>query len=194
MSVATLSRPPKALLTYETYRTTPLSGNYEIIDGELQKMAGATWIHQECVGKMYELLRVFQRRERSGRALFAPFDILIQEDPLRTRQPDVLFISHERLAELGGIPEEGPLPGGPELVVEVLSPSDTPRTLNGKLTDFAQVGVLEAWLVSPESETIQVQRLRPSNIEFVGVFAYGQTVTSQAFPAFSLSLADLFDD
>ncbi|GAB4459855.1 MAG: hypothetical protein OHK0029_23020 [Armatimonadaceae bacterium] len=112
---------------------------------ENEPVEGASWAHQECVGRLYEILRAFQRRERLGRTLMAPFDILIQKDPLRTRQPDVLFIFQQRLAELGGIPDEGSLPAGPELIIEVLSPSDTPRTLRGKS---------KPWLYMPMGESL----------------------------------------
>jgi Uma2 family endonuclease len=124
----------------------------------------------------------------------APFDVVIRTVPLQTRQPEVFFITNERLEEAGGIPAAGPLPIGPELIIEVLSASETPRTLGAKLEDFASVGVREAWLVSPESETVQVYRLAPEWIEPAAVYIYGQTLTSEAIPDLSIALADTFDE
>jgi Uma2 family endonuclease len=56
-------------------------------------------------------------------------DVVIRAEPLRVRQPDALFISNERLDQVGGEPEHGPLKAAPELVVEILSPSETRKRL-----------------------------------------------------------------
>jgi Uma2 family endonuclease len=194
MAVAAPASPPKTL-TYEEYLAEPrVEGRYDIIDGVRIEMPGASWFHQEIVGRIFLLLRAFQKAKRSGRTLMAPFDVVVRPVPLRTRQPDVFFITNERLEEAGGVPVDGPLPIGPELIIEVLSPSETPRTLRAKLEDFASVGVREAWLISPESETVQVFRLTPEHMEAAGVYVYGQTLTSEAIPALAIALADIFDE
>jgi Uma2 family endonuclease len=194
MAVAPLPAPPKTL-TYEEYMAEPrVEGRYDIIDGVRVEMPGASWFHQEIVGHVFELLRAFQRAQRTGRTLMAPFDVVIRQGPLRTRQPDVFFITNERLEEAGGVSVDGPLPLGPELIIEVLSPSETPRTLRAKLDDFASVGVREAWLVSPESETVQLLRLTPERIETAAVYVYGQTLISEAIAGLTMALADIFDE
>jgi len=106
-------------------------------------MASPTVDHQETVINILELLRVYQRATRRGRALTAPLDVLVSRNPLRTRQPDVLFISRERLEEAGGRFLEGPLTTAPELAVEVLSGSDTRRARADKIADYAAIGVTE---------------------------------------------------
>ena len=88
--------------------------------------------------------------------------MLIRRIPkLQTRQPDALFISHARLAEGGGIPEIGPLEIAPELVVEIISTSETQRRLNDKLTDYVAIGIDECWVVRPEERTVEVLALTP---------------------------------
>lgn len=198
MAVAAMLMPTPApqpqTFTYAEYLATPLTGSYAIVDGVLIEMPSPSWSHQERAARVFESLRAYQRSRQNGRTLMAPFDVVVQQSPLRTRQPDVFYISNERLAEAGGIPQEGPLPLGPELVVEILSPSETPRTVREKLEDLAAVGTREAWLVSPESETVQVLRLSPEGIEPAAVYIYGQTLTSLTFPELTIALADIFDD
>ena len=52
----------------------------------------------------------------------------------------------------------------PDLVVEVLSPSNTRRDIQARLDDYRQVGALEFWLVSPDAKTVEVLRLSVSGI------------------------------
>jgi Uma2 family endonuclease len=194
MAIATPASPSKTL-TYEEYMAEPrVEGRYDIIDGVRVEMPGASWFHQRIVIKLVMLLFAFEKAAKRGRVLTAPFDVIVRTGPLRTRQPDVFFITNERLEEAGGVPVDGPLPIGPELIIEVLSPSETPRTLRAKLEDFASVGVREAWLVGPESETVQVFRLTPERIEIAAVYIYGQTLTSEAIPDLAIALADIFDE
>jgi Uma2 family endonuclease len=194
MAVAPLPAPPKTL-TYEEYIAEPrVEGRYDIIDGVRVEMPGASWFHQRIVINLVMLLFAFEKAAKRGRVLTAPFDVIVRTGPLRTQQPDVFFITNERLEEAGGVPVDGPLPLGPELIVEVLSSSESPRTLRAKLDDFASVGVREAWLVSPESETVQVFRLTPERIEAAAVCVYGQTLISEAIAGLTMALADIFDE
>jgi Uma2 family endonuclease len=61
------------------------------------------------------------RALRLGRAFLAPLDIVIRQDPPRTRQPDPMFISNARRYIIG----QRVIEGGPNLVIEILSPSNT---------------------------------------------------------------------
>ena len=54
------------------------------------------------------------------------------------RQPDLLFVSNENSGILGDRIE-----GGPDLVVEILSPSNSRVDIDSKLADYAQIGVRE---------------------------------------------------
>lgn len=176
-------------LTFERYVETPLQGSYAIVDGVLHPMPAPSWKHQRILGKIYRILLTFEESHGLGKAQMAPLDVVIRREPLRTRQPDALLISNERLADLD--PDE-PLEVGPELVVEVLSPTESARSIREKLEDFAVIGVQEAWLVSPEAETIQVLRLDPDGIDTVAVAASGQRFASRVFPGLEAAVDDLF--
>ncbi len=125
--------------------------------------------------------------------IVSPFDVLIRRVPrLQTRQPDVMFITNDRLELSGGVMMEGPLEQPPELVIEVLSPSETRRIVQDKIEDYRSIGVEEAWLVSSQAETVQVLRLTAEGVEIVALYGINQSVTSLVFPDMTLSLADIF--
>lgn len=191
---------PQEEITYEKYledfeTTPPEMRPHEILDGVLHMVQSPNWRHQRIVIEIAFHLRGYERTVGKGLVGIAPFDMVIRRTPkLRTRQPDVLFISHERLKQNEEVFEGGPLEVAPELVVEILSPSETPRSLRSKLDDFRAVGVLECWVVSPYGETVQVLKLSAEAIETVDTYAYGETVQSLAFPDLNIATADIFVD
>ena len=67
-------------------------------------------------------------------------------------QPDLMLISKELLH----IDTEAEVRGGPDLVVEILSPSTAAQDRNVKHGLNAQHGVSENRLVDPEARTIEV--------------------------------------
>ncbi len=77
----------------------------------------------------------------------------------------------------------------PDLVVEVLSPSETIRTIHRKLKQYFEAGVKETWIVDPVSRTIEVWT-GPSLPE--RELAEGDSLTSPLLPGFSLGVTELF--
>jgi Uma2 family endonuclease len=103
----------------------------------------------------------------------------------------VLVISTERL---GGrdLDDPSPLEPAPELVVEILSPSDTRTVLSDKLADYVRVDVLECWVVHRKVPSVEALRLTPEGWESVATYAMGEIVQSITFPALTLAVADVF--
>ena len=49
--------------------------------------------------------------------------------------------------------------GGPDLVIEILSPSNSRADIEGKLADYARIGVRQCCLISPEARSVEVPQL-----------------------------------
>jgi Uma2 family endonuclease len=179
-------------LTYEQYMAEEeIRKRYDIIDGVRIFMTNPTIAHQKCQGNVYTGIRAWRQVDRIGEVILAPCDVLIQRSPLRTRQPDVLFISQERLGDRS-LDDPTPLEPAPELVIEILSPGNTGRALESKLEDYTRVGVLECWLVNRTSQTVQVLRLTPEGREVAATYGMGDRVQSVTFPGLTLAVADVF--
>lgn len=185
-------------ITYERYiaefvTEPPTMQPYEIIEGIRYIMNSPLLPHQLTTGKLYIKMYLHGEATGEGIAVISPFDVVIRRKPrLRTRQPDILFISKAKFEAAGGAAMNGPLEVAPELIVEVLSPSKTPRTLKKKLEDFRSIGVREAWIVSMEAETIQVQKLSEAGFETIATYAHGQTAHSVVFPDLRIAVAEIF--
>ncbi len=192
MSVARQPASPDRL-TYEQYLAEEETNRrYEIVDGERFFMTNPTRRRQEILLNIAEALRAYERVSRRGQTIIAPCDILIRRRPLQIRQPDVLFISHEQLAKSGADSDPAPLAAAPELVIEILSPSETRRIREEKLDDYGAVGVQKCWVVDPEAETIEVIRLRGKEREVIGAYGPGETLRSAVFPDLSVPVAAAF--
>jgi Uma2 family endonuclease len=176
-------------LTYDIYLTMPeMKQRYSIIDGALVMAASPTPDHQTVVLELSSALRSLVREHRLGRVFVAPLDIVIHRDPLRTRQPDVMFISNARRYLIGLQVIEG----GPDLVIEVLSPTNTRQELQEKLQDYQAIDVREVWIVSPQAQTVEVLQLSTAGVQRSGLYGLGNLIVSQVLPELPLTVDEIF--
>ncbi len=175
-------------LTFEEYLMTPeIKARYDIVDGKMITAPAPTLEHQRVLRQLFSLVDAFVTQQQIGEVLFAPLDIVIQRNPLRTRQPDLLFVSNDRSSILEPVIE-----GPPDMVAEILSPSNSRVDLEEKLADYARLGVSECWLVSPEARSVEVLALTEGRWNRVAICGLGDLVTSNVLADLSLPVADLF--
>jgi Uma2 family endonuclease len=182
-------------LTYEEWRKLPETmRRYEVIDGVVRIPPAPPSDHQWTAFAFARKLAGHVEEHSLGVVLLAPVDVVVQKEPLRTRQPDLLILSAERTGirgrkELQQMPQ---IEIAPDLVVEVLSPSDTRSAMNEKIDDYQRLGVRECWLASSEAETVEVLRLTAGQFDRLGLFGPGDTVRSDALPELALPVDELF--
>lgn len=188
-------------MTYKEYLASPEEmARYDILDGwKVYRLYGdkqlpnPTRMHQEVAINLVELFRAFQKDAKTGKIIVAPCDVLVQVSPrLRTRQPDLLFISAEHLAQNPPSDDPAPLSPAPELVVEIVSPSDRPAVLAAKIADYKSVDVREVWVVRTETRTVEVVRLSADEIETVGTYGPGEVAVSVAFDGLTADVDGIF--
>ncbi len=194
--MAVAEKEIKKKISYEEYLAMPeINLRYEIIDGEMIMSPAPTINHQWIVSNITDKLRPFVKKKKLGVALAAPADVLVRRTPLKTRQPDVFYISFKRsrktIAELRAMPV---LEIAPDLAVEILSPSDRRSVLKDKLQDYIKIGVLECWVVSPQAETVEVLRLSSGEATTIKLYGIGDTLRSEVLPDFKMKVADVFSD
>jgi Uma2 family endonuclease len=126
----------------------------------------------------------------------APIDIIIRKAPqLRTRQPDMCYLNSDKtgIRTRRDAQRMPAIEVAPDLVVELLSSDERRQSLAGKLADYAVLGVLEAWLVSPEAETIEVLSLEGESHARCGLFGRGDFVKSAALPGLNLAVDSIVE-
>jgi Uma2 family endonuclease len=182
-------------LTFDEWQALPeTKQRCEVVDGVLTMPPSPLGEHQWLDFEIAVRLRNFVEERGLGLAITAPYDILIQREPLRTRQPDILVVN----AELTGIARPSDLVGRrflespPLLVVEVISPGNTRREIEEKLVDYRSIGVPECWLVNFPSRSVEVLRLTAEAATIIATFGMGDTLRSDVLPGFTLPIADIF--
>ena len=130
-----------------------------------------------------------------GVVLFAPRIVFTETDAV---QPDLVWVSHARLAQIEG--EDDHLHGAPELVVEVLSPGakNEERDRDTKLRLYSRYGVEEYWLIDPRAQRVEVYRRHATSarrsppLRRVAILGRDEVLTSPLLPGFALPVAQLF--
>ncbi len=147
--------------TYGDYLTWPDDVRYELIDGVAYLMApGPTLDHQDIAGEVFRQL-ANTLLEKLCRVYIAPVDVrLPQADEADERidtvvQPDVLVVCDRDKLDRRGVR------GGPDLVVEVLSPSTASHDHVRKRRVYERAGAREYWLVHPTDRMVTIYRLGP---------------------------------
>ena len=182
-------------LTFEEWLALPeTKQRYEIVDGVMYMPPSPSGEHQWVAQEVFVQGREFVQGKDTGVFMMAPFDIMIQREPLRVRQPDIMYLDSGRtgirgIAQLRGV---NFLEIAPDVVMEVLSPSNTRRELDAKLRDYQQIGVYQCWVFSPEAETAEIVDLTGSEPKSVAVFGVEETLRSNLLPGFELSLQEVF--
>jgi Uma2 family endonuclease len=190
---ATQPTTGRLVVDWEGYLNLPDDlTHYEIIDGEVIPLAGPRLKHQAVSQELFKRLDIFASVKRLGKLFYAPFDFVIRRAPVRTRQPDLFFLSRERLHDWAHLQDQPRLEFAPDLVIEILSPSDTYTYWSEKLQDYFALGVPEVWLVDVDKRAIEVQVREAGGYRSLGWFAGEQAVASQVLAGLELKPAEVF--
>src|SRR3972149_3857829 len=89
----------KRKFTYEDYLKTPDDVRYELIGGELLMTPSPVPRHQRISGKIVFALEKFVTENDLREVFYAPCDVHLDNE--NVVQPDILFISKDRLNIIG---------------------------------------------------------------------------------------------
>ena len=179
--------------TYADYAAMPDSERWELIDGALYKMAPfPNTKHQRALrrwvaGFEVHLSQVGQLDE----LFFAPTDLILGDGT--TVQPDMFFVANDRghIITLRGC--EGP----PDLVVEVLSPSNPARDLETKRELYARHSIPEYFILDTETETVMalsdpITEGGAGRYTVEALYRSSDTLAIDCVPGLTIAVADIF--
>jgi Uma2 family endonuclease len=144
----------KKKYTYEDYLKTPEDERYELIEGELIMSPSPIPKHQRISRKIEFILEKYVTENDLGEVFYAPCDVYLDDE--NVIQPDILFISKDRLNIIG----EKNIQGAPDLVMEIISENTAYRDFVQKKRLYAKFGVKEYWIVIPEEKLIEIYTLK----------------------------------
>ena len=183
------AKPRTGLTNADYMAMTPPANSgprYQLINGELTEMPGATLAPQSFLLELSLEMSSQVRAAGIGRIVIAPYDVHI--DPHNTFQPDLMYVSDDRLHILDQMAANG----APDVVVEILSASTRRRDLNEKLPVYVANGVREVWIVDLEATTVTIHADDGSTLAPIRTFGASDTLVSDATPGIAIDLAPIF--
>ena len=172
--------------TYDDFTALPEGTLAQLIDGDIIVSPVPNVKHQLVIGRLSRLLANFVDDRNLGVVFGSPLDVRLAEQ--RVFQPDIVFVSRERLNILG----EQEVEGAPDLVVEVLSPSTGTYDLTKKRSAYEEAGVREYWIVDPDGESVEVLVLEEGTYQSSARVQDGGPVASRLLTGFEVDAAALF--
>ncbi|MDR0586674.1 MAG: Uma2 family endonuclease [Treponema sp.] len=178
--------------TYRDYREWDLKEGerYELIYGVAYAMSAPNAYHQAILAaltaKFYNFLE-----GKPCRVYPAPYDVRLfyaeDESDDTVVQPDLTVICDEK--------KRGPegCRGAPDLVVEILSPSNTVIEMDRKFDLYLRAGVREYWVVAPEEKVIHVHRFRDGKTSIL-IYGAGDSAVSDILPGLEIPLEPVFTE
>ena len=178
------------LFTYADYKDWDLAEGerYELIYGEVFALSTPNTRHQEILA---ELLFQFYNflQGKPCKVYMAPFDVRLfyEEDDSDDTvvQPDISIICDR--AKIG---PEG-CRGAPDLVIEILSPSNTAIEMERKLSLYQEAGVREYWIIDPKNNRVRIYRFEEGAI-LTYTFGKDDIVPVGIFPELKIALEQVF--
>ncbi len=174
-------------LTYQDFCALPDNGRrYEILDGDLYMSPSPTPLHQHVLLELGANLRAHVKRHDLGRVFIAPLDVLLSEHDIV--EPDIIFVSKARES----IITAKNIVGVPDLLVEIISPSNTERDVRDKQNIYARCGVPFYWMLDPEGRSIIELQLVGKAYARVCELSGDATFTPRLFPGLAIELSELW--
>ncbi len=143
------------LITADELIAMPDDGfRYELVRGELRKMAPASPDHGEIAAWVAAPLAIYVKSNRLGAVYIADTGFLLASDPDHVRAPDAAFVRRERVHLGRG--RRGYFPGAPDVAIEVISPNDAYANVDEKVADYIVAGTQAVIVINPRNRTVRV--------------------------------------
>ena len=127
----------------------------ELVRGEVHAMTPAGGAHGVVAGTVFAALNAFVAAQQLGLCFPDGTGFLLPGLGDTVRSPDAAFLRADKLPRHGF--DSGWIAAAPDLVVEILSPSETAADLEGKLRDYAAAGTQLIWVVDPALRVVAVK-------------------------------------
>jgi len=139
-------------LTHDDFLLLPDDGKrHELIDGEHFVSPTPQLPHQRVLLRLGYEIETFLRQHQLGELIMSPMDVIFTR--FDVVEPDLLYVSHDRSHIM-----DKWVHGVPDLVVEILSPSNRRYDEVTKRDLYDRMGVPEYWIVDSDAETVKVFR------------------------------------
>jgi len=179
----------KKIWTDEEFMALPKDGHrYELVNEELVDMGNSGMEHGDIGSFLGGLLAIYVRQHKLG--VVCDSSTAFKHKNGNKRSPDVSFVARDRLKGLKR-PPRGFFQGSPDLVVEILSPSNTVEEIHEKIVEYFDNDTRLVWVIHPDEKYVLVYH-SPEPDRFLR--PHDQLEGEDVVPEFSMPVADLFEE
>ena len=160
----------------------------ELIRGIFCETVSTGIEHGEIAGNFIIGLGTHVKPRKLGRVFGSDSGIRLERGPDTVREPDVGYISAEKLplgTRITGYSEVVP-----DLVVEIVSPSDTIREMYDRACMWLRHGVRLVWVAYPDTRTVDAFRQDGATIT---LFEDDTLNGDPVLPGFTLPVREVFE-
>ena len=184
-----------AIATVETKRYTvddladwPDDGKMrELVDGQIVEW-GMTSVRHASLGALLTIvIGTYVRERRLGRVMDGEGTVSILGSEYHARKFDIAFYRRGRIPRNV---DAAATTVAPDLVIELLSPTDRVAMVEAKIEDWLQTGVALLWYINPQTGTTTVYHDGTIRRVPAGELLEGADV----LPGFQVRLQDLLDE
>ena len=183
------SSAEKRKYTYKDYINWNDETRCELIDGVVYAMAGASQTHQRVSRKILTQFDM-SLKGKTCEIFHAPFDVRLNFDSFDDIivQPDLLVICDKSKLDSKSVL------GAPEIIIEILSPSNTRHDTIVKYQLYQRAQVREYWIVDPYNRTVQVYTLKNGKYGVGSIYREGDIIPVNVLEGCQIDLSDVFYD
>ena len=158
----------------------------ELIQGVFCETMSTGREHGEIAANTAFELLSFVKPRRLGVVTTSDSGVLLERDPDTVREPDVAFFAADRIG-----PEREPRFSDvvPDLVVEIISPSDDLDNVFNKARMWLSFGVKLVWVVHPDTRSVDVHR---DGRNVMPMDEHGVLGGEDVLPGFSCPVSSIF--
>jgi Uma2 family endonuclease len=177
----------RKLLTADDVWQMGEDAHVELVRGELREMPAGGLRHGGIGGEFAVELGMYGRETNSGRVFTSETGVIVSQSPTTLLVPDLIYIKSEHLPDPAALLRFAEIP--PDVVLEILSPSQRFADLVEKAALYLKFGVPLVWLVDPDRKAITAMTPDGS----VRVYHPGDTLDGgDVLPGFSVPVDRLF--
>jgi len=176
----------KKKYTVDDYMMLEEGAPFQLINYELVMSPSPLALHQQIVFDLSEIIVLFNiQNGRKGQWMYAPMDVKFDDG--NVLQPDVLYITEGRKEIIKERVE-----GAPDLIIEILSPSNAYYDLRQKKNVYEKYGVKEYIIIDPIEQSAELYALKDGAYYLHQKAQKNEQLNSVVLPGLNFDLDKIF--
>jgi Uma2 family endonuclease len=172
-------------IDFETWLTVTQGMDTELVKGVMVDRLAAQYPHERLSMWLASILRTYTRNRKLGVVLGSRTAVKINRHD--GRLPDILFVREHNTSTI----HKDAIYGTPDVVIEIVAPSDSRSDLISLETDYCAIGVPEIVFIDPQKKHVRIVRKAGADAYAASVLTTGR-LALDSVPGFWVEIDWIF--